>query len=406
MIRSHVIKLDPTCKQKAQFRQAVGTARFAFNWALNQWRTQYAAGDKPSEGNLRKQLNAVKETEFPWMLNSPKSVVQQAVKNLGIAYQNFFASCKGTRAGKKMCAPDFKSKHTSKQSARFDNGPDTFSCDGKSIKLPKVGTVKMHEALRFDGKPLSAVVSFVGGRWWVSVQVEIPDKPIHTEHKPSVGIDLGLITALTLSTGEKFYAPKPLKAALEKLRRLQQNLARKVKGSANRKKAALLVARCHWRVGQIRKDWQHKITGAIDKRFGLACVEDLNVRGMMTNHCLARSIADIGWSEIGRQLQYKCDVVQEVGRFFPSSKLCSSCGVRSDDVGSLNVRAWSCTACGATHDRDQNAAINILNEGCKLFAASCAVSACGGVSSGPGRKTKTKLVPTKQELSSRLNATL
>ena len=396
MIRSQVIKLDPTCKQEEFFRQCVGTARFAFNWGLSQWREQYAAGEKPNEGKLRKALNAIKEEQFPWMLNTPKTVVQQAIKNLGTAYENFFSSCKGKRAGAKMSPPDFKSKHKSKQSARLDNGPGTFSFDGKTVKLPKIGVVKTHEALRFEGKPMSAVVSFVGGRWWLSVQVELPDvQPVTTN--PSVGIDLGLNTALALSTGEQIFAPKPLKAALERLKWLGRLVSRKVKGSNNRKKAVQKLARLHWRVGQIRKDWQHKTTtNVIAKRFSLVCVEDLNVKGMMANHKLARAISDIGWSEIGRQLKYKCAAVQEVGRFYPSSKLCNDCGAKADHMP-LNVRSWTCK-CGKVHDRDENASCNIRCEGLRLFTASYAGNnACGDGSSGPGRKTLTKLPSLKQE---------
>jgi putative transposase len=400
VIRSQVIKLDPTYKQEEFFRQCVGTARFSFNWALKRWRDQFTADQKPNEGKLRKELNAVKEHEFPWMLELPCGVVKQAVKNLGTAYQNFFDSLKGKRAGAKMKPPDFKSRHKSKQSARLDNGPGTFSFEGKTVKLSKIGTVKTHEALRFEGRPLSAVVSFVGGRWWLSVQVELPDVVPEHDNRPSVGIDLGLTTALTLSTGEKIESPRPLKSALERLKRLGRFVSRKVKGSKNRKKAAQKLARVHWRVGQIRKDWQHKTTTSIAKRFSLVCVEDLNVKGMMANHSLAKAISDIGWSEIGRQLKYKCAAVQEVGRFYPSSKTCAGCGQKTDSMP-LNVRSWACPECGEIHDRDVNAAVNIENEGRRLYTASCAViNACGDGSSGYRALMSpiTKLPSVKQEL--------
>jgi len=392
VIRSHVIKLDPTHKQEVFFRQCVGTARFAFNWALKQWRDQYAADQKPSEGNLRKELNAVKAQEFPWMLDVPKTVVQQAVKNLGIAYQNFFDSLKGKRKGPKMSPPAFKSKHASKQSARLDNGPGTFSFDGKHVKLPKIGTVKTHETLRFDGKPLSAVVSFVGGRWWLSVQVEIPDVADESP-RPSVGIDLGITTALVLSDGTTFDAPKPLKAALERLRRLSRFVSRKVKGSANRKKAAARLGRQHWKVAQIRKDWINRVTTSIAKTYGQVGLEDLNVKGMMSNHCLARAISDIGFSEIRRQLEYKAQKVVVINRWLPTSKVCSNCGCKKDALA-LSERTFHCEHCGFDIDRDLNAARNI-------HTASCAViNACGDGSSGPGarKRTRTKLPSTKQEL--------
>ncbi len=402
MIRSHVIRLDPTAKQEEFFRQCVGTARFAYNWALKQWRDQYAAGQKPNEGALRKQLNAIKRQEFPWMLDVPKTVVQQAIKNLGVGYQNFFNSLSGKRKGAKVNAPDFKSKHKSKQSARLDDGPGTFSFNGKRVKLPRIGTVRAYEELRFEGRPIATSLSCVGGRWWLSVQVELPDKPVEPVNKHSVGVDLGLTTALTLSTGEKFEAPKPLKANLEKLGKLDRQVSRKVKGSQNRKKAVQKLARLHWRIAQIRKDWQHKTTTSIAKRFSLVCVEDLNVKGMMSNRKLSRAISDIGWAEIGRQLQYKCEAVQEVGRFYPSSKTCAGCGHRLGSIP-LHIRSWTCTNCGEVHDRDVNAAVNIENEGRKLFTASCAgINACGDGSSGTDRKVGTKLPSSKQELDSTL----
>lgn len=390
VIRAHIIKLAPTRKQEAFFRQCVGAARFAFNWALCHWRAQFAAGYKPNDGSLRKSLNTIKREEFPWMLDVPKRVVQQAIINLGTAYQNFFDSCSGKRKGPKMSPPDFKSKHKSKQSARLDNGPGTFSFAGKAVKLPNIGWVDTHEELRFDGKPLSAVLSFVGQRWWLSVQVELPDPPTDIVSKPAVGIDLGLKTALVLSDGTTFQSPKPLKSALERLKRLSRFVSRKVKGSSNRKKAVARLSRQHWRIAQIRKDWQHKTTTAIAKQYGSVGLEDLNVKGMMANRHLSRALNDVGFSEIRRQLEYKAQSVFVVDRWFPSSKTCSSCGHKKDSLP-LAERVFSCTACGFTLDRDLNAAKNI-------HTASCAgINACGDGSSGPGRKTGTKLPSVKQE---------
>jgi len=391
VIRSQVIKLDPTCRQEEFFRQCVGTSRFAFNWALKAWRDKYAAGQKVSEGDLRKELNAVKGEQFPWMSNTPKSVVQQAIKNLGTAYQNFFDSVTGKRKGPKMAPPDFKSRHKSKRSARLDNGPGTFSFDNKTVRLPKIGTVKTHEALRFDGRPLSAIVSFVGGRWWLSVQVELPDPVVVPSDKPAVGIDLGLKTALVLSDGRTFEAPKPLKAALERLKRLGRSVSRKVKGSNNRKKAAARLGRHHWKVAQIRKDWQHKTTTTIAKSYGLVGLEDLNVKGMMANHCRARAISDIGFAEIRRQLEYKAEKVVAINMWLPSSKTCSNCGCKKD-VLALSERIYHCDHCGFEIDRDLNAAINIRT-------ASCAGNnACGIEGSGGPRKRSTKPSMLKQEL--------
>jgi putative transposase len=397
MIRAHVIKLDPTHDQKIFFNRCVDDARFAWNWALEEWRKQYAEDLKPNEYTLQKQINACKREKLPFLLETPKTVVQQAIKNLGTAYQNFFNSIKGKRSGPKMSPPDFKKKNRAKKTARLDNGPGTFRFDGKSVKLPKIGWIKTFEELRFDGRPMSATLSFQGGFWWLSVQVELPDVEKTINPKSSIGIDLGLTTAITLSNGEKYEAPKPLKENIKKLRSFNKNLSRKKKGSQNSKKAAKKLSRLHWKIGQIRKDWQHKMTTSIAKRFSLVCVEDLNVGGMMKNRKLSRSISDIGWGEIGVQLKYKCDHVQEIGRFFSSSKLCNKCGEKNDEM-SLSTRKWTCAKCGSVHDRDENAAKNIEAEGLRLYTVSyTGINACEDESSGIQRKKNTKLSSVKQE---------
>ena len=399
MIRSHVIQLEPTQLQEEFFCRCVGTARFAYNWALRRWRERFDAGEKPNEADLRKELNAIKGTEFPWMYDVPKSVIQQAINNLGTAYQNFFDSVKGRRKGPKMLRPDFKSRHRSKVSARLEDGPGKFRFDGKQVKLPKIGWIKMREELRFKGRPISTRLSFQGQRWWLSVAVEIPDIEKTPNPESCVGIDLGLTSAITLSTGEKFEAPRPLRSAITRLKRLGHRLSRKVKGSQNRKKAANKLSRLHWKVAQTRKGWQHEITTAITKRFSVICVEDLNISGMLKNHCLARAISDVGWGEIVRQLGYKADAIQEVDRFFPSSKTCSGCGFLMGSMP-LSVRSWTCPKCGRVHDRDENAAENIRSQGLNLFNTARVRESTPGEtgSSGIRRRTNTKLPSMNQEL--------
>jgi putative transposase len=398
VIRSQVIRLNPDRTQEEFFRRCVGTARFAFNWGLQSWNDRYVSGQKVVRNELGKELNAIKREQFPWMLDVPKGVVQQSIKNLEAAYQNFFASCTGRRRGPQMALPTFKSKHRSKQSARLDNGPGTFRFDGCSVKLPKIGWVQTHEALRFAGRPLSTSVSFVGDRWWISVQVELPDaEPTAQVAKPSVGVDLGLKTALVLSDGRTFESPKPLKEALDRLKRLGRRVSRKMKGSSNRAKAVKTLCRQHWRVAQIRKDWQHKTTTTIAKSYGAVGLEDLNVRGLLSNRRLARVISDVGFSEIRRQLEYKCAKVITVDRWFPSSKLCSKCGHKKETL-SLSERVFCCEKCGFEIDRDLNAASNI-------HTASCAgINACGVEGSGLGVTTETKPATTKQELDRRIES--
>lgn len=379
-IVAHKIELDPTPRQARAFQQAVGCARFAYNWALATWQAQYARGGSPNEVALRKLLNEVKRGYFPWMLDAPKSVVQQAVKNLGASYDRFF---------KKLSKHPRKKKRGVHDSCRLDNGPDTFRFEGKTAVLPKYGRVKMREQLRFSGRPLSCTLSKKAGRWFLSVSVETADVPPQyfpeslaeiQAHNPSrtaenqsgavhgqaVGLDLGVKTAVVLSDGTTFEAPKPLKAALERLARAQRSLCRKAKGSENRRKARERVARIHYHVAEVRRDWTHKVTRWIADRYSLVLMENLNVRGMVKNHCLARAISDVGFYELRRQLEYKTCVVT-VNRFYPSSKTCSCCGHIKQELA-LDERVYSCESCKASLDRDVNAAINILREGARVAA--------------------------------------
>ena len=388
-VLTHKIALCPNQQQEAMLRQAVGVARFSYNWALAEWQSQYKAGGKPNEAALRRLLNSVKREQFQWMLDVPKSVPQQAIKNLGNAFRRFFK-----KQGK---YPKFKRKGQH-DSARFDNGPDTFSFDGKSIKLPKLGWLKLREPLRFQGKPLSATVSRVADRWFVSIPVEVELPEPASESQAAVGVDLGVSTAATLSSGEKLEGPKALKANLDRLRRLSRRHSRKVKGSNNRRKSAMKLARLHARISAIRQDWCHQTTTRLVREYGVIGVEDLNVRGMMANEKLARHIADIGMHEFKRQLIYKAKMhgveVIEADRWFPSSKTCSECGLIVGKLP-LSVREWTCE-CGAHHDRDVNAALNLRRYA--LARASCARSnVCGEEGSGAALSGSVKPASKKQK---------
>ena len=392
--RGHKIRLDPNKRQEQFFWKCVGTARFAYNWALANWKQDYADGGRPSAFDLRRRLNSIKHDEFPWMAEVPCDVFGQSICDLGDAFTRFF---KGQTRH-----PTFKRKHGARNSAHIDHGAGRIIIDGHRVRIPKLGWVRTFEDPRWqDGKPMSAILRSEGERWFLSVMFEIP-KPIvrpHDDYPVAVGIDLGLKSAITLSTGEKFVAPKPLKWGQKKLRRLNKSLARKKKGSKNREKARRRLNRFHCRIKNIRLDWQHKTTTAIAKRFQLAFIEDLNTKGLIKNHSLARSIADVGWGELVRQLTYKMPT-GKVGRFFASTKTCSCCDHKLDEIG-LDVREWECPKCGAHHDRDVNAAMNILCEGLRLFStAGCAgLQACGETGAGLRVKPKTKLDSTKQESS-------
>lgn len=399
MIIAHKIALDPNNAQATYFARAAGTARFAYNWALAEWKRQYEAWKldnslpKPSQAALRRQLNAIKREQFPWMLEVTKNAPQMAIIQLGQAFQNFFAG--------RARYPRFRKKGVHD---RFTLSNDQFGIDGCRIRIPNLGWVRMRETLRFAGKIMSATVSRAADRWFVSITVDTQDDSHlpKAENQGVVGVDLGVTALATLSTGESpIPGPKAHKALLPRLRRLSRSLSRKQKGSSSRNKAKAKLARLHARIANIRQDALHKLTTSLTRRFHTIGIEDLNVRGMVKNRHLARSIADMGFFEFRRQLEYKAamrgGVVVVADRFFASSKTCSACGHKLETLP-LSVREWTCPACGAFHDRDVNAAVNL-----KDLAVSSTVSACGEEGAGRCRKATAKPASVKQEASGRFN---
>lgn len=397
MIIAHKIALAPNNAQATYFARACGVARFAYNWALDEWQRQYEAWKadnsrpKPSQAALRRQLNAIKREQFPWMLEVTKCAPQMAIIQLGEAFKNFFAG--------RAKYPKFRKKGVHD---RFTLTNDQFSVEGSRIRIPNLGWVRMWESLRFAGKIMSATISRVADRWFVSIAVDTEDPPKRrAENQGAVGVDLGVSALATLSTGETIIGPKPHKALLDRLRRLSRSLSRKQKGSSNRRKAKAKLARLHARIANIRLDALHKLTTEITRRFHTIGLEDLNVRGMMANRHLARSIADMSFHEFRRQLEYKAERrgghVVVADRWFPSSKTCSACGSVQEAM-SLSVRQWICLDCGTRHDRDLNAAINLKN-----MAVSSTVSACGEEGAGRARKIAVKPASVKQEASCRFS---
>lgn len=398
MILAHKIALDPDKEQAEYFARACGVARFAWNWALARWQQEYAlwreyrCGPYPSEAFLRRELNALKHSAFPWMLEVTKNAPQQAIKNLGAAFKNFFE-----RHAK---YPTFKKKGISHDSFRADNGtdknhPNAVKVDGKRVKLPVIGWVLMLEPVRFTGNIKSAIVSRVADRWFVSLSVEVDHVPPVREIQAIGGVDLGIKALATLSDGSVIAGSKALRKNLKKLRRMGRALSGKVKGSANRHKAAAKLARLHARIANIRRDALHKATTTIVRKFTVIGIEDLNVRGMMANRRVARAIADIGAFEFRRQLDYKAPMngsrVVVADRWFPSSRTCSDCGHVHTGLA-LSDREWTCEACGVIQDREENAAINLAT-----FAASSAVTACGAEGSGLVLAVKVNPAAVKQE---------
>ena len=384
MMRAHKIELVPTLEQETYFRKACGTSRFAYNWGLQRWNEMYAAGEKPNVFELKKELNAIKGEQFPWMYDVTKCAPEAALADLGTAFTNWFRDVH-RKGGRRAKRPTFKRKGRCRDSFYVSN--DQFVIESHQIRLPHIGFVPMREELRFQGRILSATVSREADRWFAAVQVDVEATPVQCENQAPVGVDLGILHAATLSTGKHYDAPKSLGKHLKKLRRLSRSLSRKEQGSRNRQKAKMRVARLHRRIANIRRDWTHKLTTNLTRRYGVIALEDLAVANLMQNRHLARAIADVGLGELRRQLEYKAPLrggqVVFVDRFFPSSKTCRRCGVRNDRLA-LADRTFVCPACGYTDDRDLHASRNILREGLRVIKTTEGPSgsdACGQVAS-------------------------
>lgn len=354
MNRSHKIRLDPSPAQESYFRRACGCVRLAYNWGLAEWKAQHEAGFKPTAFAIKKKFNAIKRTEFPFVAEVSKWGPERAFANLDKAFKSFFA--------KRTSFPKFKKK--GHRDSFYTDG-SVIRTEGKRVRLPVIGWIKMREPLRFAGKLVNGTVSCVAGKWFISLSVEFDAPEIPVRQNQTAGVDLGIKHLATISSHgnvEKVDGPKALRQLLPKLRRLQRKASRRVKGSARRRKAVLAVARLHFRIKCVRDDALHKLATNLVRRFTVVGIEDLNVAGMVRNHCLAFSLLDQAFGEFRRQLTYKaeaagtCLVVAD--RFFPSSKMCRNCN-RVIEKLLLSSRAWTCPHCGACHDRDSNAAGNL-----------------------------------------------
>ncbi|MFF0522176.1 IS607 family element RNA-guided endonuclease TnpB [Actinomadura nitritigenes] len=385
--------LDPTSRQERGLWSHAGAARFAWNWGLAACRDRYDAEGKWWSGaELHRLWNREKKSDpgLGWWSENSKCVYQEAFRDLDRALREFVRSRKGVRKGRRLGFPRFKKRGRCRDSFRF--GAGAMRCSGRTVTLPRLGTIHTHESTRKlarrlengTARILSATVSRTAHRWYVSFTVQL-DRIVAERHvRPgsAVGVDLGVKTLLTAVDDHgrvtRIAGPKALRTGLRKLQRLGKAHSRKQRGSTNRAKAAKRLARHHARVADIRADALHKATTHLAARYETVVVEDLNVPGMIANRRLARAVADQGFGAARRMLEYKTGwnggrlVVAD--RWFPSSKTCSGCGGRKPSL-SLSERTFRCDACGLTLDRDVNAAINLRD-----LAASGAEkrNACGG----------------------------
>ncbi|MEU4677839.1 transposase [Micromonospora sp. NPDC023737] len=360
-------RVYPDAAQRTALAQAFGCARVVFNDGLRLRQQAREAGEKyVSDAELSKRVITLAKTtpERAWLGEVSSVVLQQALADLNTAYRNFFASVTGKRKGRKIAPPRFRSRKDNRQAIRFTKNSRFTVLDNGRLRLPKVGDLDVRWPRQLPSDPSSvAIIKDAAGRYFASFVVQTTDQAL-PESDSQVGIDLGLTHFAVLSDGTKITAPKFLRRAARKLNRLQQALSRKQKGSNRRKKAVVKVARAHARVADTRRDWQHKLSTTIVRENQTIYVEDLCVAGLSRTR-LAKSVHDAGWASFTAMLEYKAARYGRrfgrVDRFFPSTRMCSACGRISGKM-TLNVRAWDCR-CGAAHDRDVNAAINVLAAG-------------------------------------------
>ena len=366
MLKAYKYRIYLKNEQKIQITKTFGCCRFVYNQTLAYRKDKYEKDKKfVSKTDCNNYCNRVLKKEYEWLKEVDKFALTNAIYNMDSAYQNFFKQHAGY--------PKFKSKHDSHKSytTNFTNGNITANFEKNRIKLPKLKWVRAKIHREFTGIIKSATISQVSsGKYFVSILVE-------TEHIAMestgcmIGIDLGIKDLLITSDGEKFDNIRTTKKYEMKLTKEQRKLSHKEKGSKNWNKQRIKIAKVHEKIHNIRINNLHKISHKLVNENQVIVSENLSVSNMIKNHNLSKAISDCGWYELTRQISYKSDWNNrqyiKIGRFIPSSQTCNCCGVINAETKDLSVREWTCPKCGVHHDRDVNAAKNILNEGLRLL---------------------------------------